>query len=66
MTVKNLIKKFDMDTFENFSVKVNTWDLYNGFRNWNYTDLEIQSAKVENIKIYQVLKEIWIDATLKR
>ncbi len=66
MTVKNLIKKMDLNIFENFSVKVLTWDLYNGFRNWNFDDLEIQAAKVENIKIYQVLKEIWIDATLKQ
>ena len=66
MIVKNLLKTFDNSTFERFSVKIKTWDLYNGFRSWDYNDLEIQNAKVQNIVIYNQYQEIEIQAQIKR
>ena len=51
MTVKNFIKVLDYDIQNNSAIHCRSWDRLNGFRNWNGSDKEIQSAKIMNVTI---------------
>ncbi len=66
MNVKNYLKLFDLEIFEDFSIKVRTWDMFNGFRCWNHDDLEIQKAKVQNVVVYKKNNVIEIQAKIDR
>lgn len=66
MNVKNYLKIFDLKTLKDFSIKVKTWDIYNGFRCWNHDDIEIQKAKVINVVIYNRLNEIELQVKTKK
>jgi len=62
MNLKNFLKLIDDKIKNNYYIKVRTWDLYNGFRNWNIDDKEIQKAKVMNLSYSN--NEFWIDAKI--
>ena len=62
MNVKNYLKLLDFEVFDDFSIKVKTWDIYKGFTNYNHNNKECQNFKVVNVVIRNKYNEIEIQA----